>query len=200
MNWCILIPLLVGAICAILGYLLGRLLGGGNHNDCEDRIGALQAELDACKMSKVSLESDLRATKSALTTSVAAEASVKSSLELTKSSLAASLSAAAAAPVALSVFDGAAAKAVFGKKIKEDDLTVVEGIGPKIQGLFHDHDVKTWKALSECSLDKCQAVLDSGGERYKIHKPGTWPKQAQLAYEGKWEALLKWQDQLDGGK
>ncbi|WP_405294847.1 hypothetical protein [Algibacter sp. Ld11] len=197
MNWCILIPLLVGIICAILGYLLGKLLGGGNHNDCEDRIGTLQTELDACRLSKVSLDSDLKATKAALTSSVEAEASAKSSLALTKASLAASLSA---TPVALSVFDGEAAKAVFGKKIKENDLTVVEGIGPKIQGLFHDHDVKTWKALSECSLDKCQAVLDSGGERYKIHKPGTWPKQAQLAYEGKWKELLKWQDELDGGK
>ena len=103
-------------------------------------------------------------------------------------------------PVALSVFDGVAAKAVFGKKIKEDDLTVVEGIGPKIQGLFHNHDVKTWKALSECSIEKCQTVLDSGGERYKIHRPGTWPKQAGLAAEGKWAELLKWQDELDGGK
>jgi predicted flap endonuclease-1-like 5' DNA nuclease len=197
MNWCILIPLLVGAICAILGYLLGRLLGGGNQNECEERVANLQAELDACKSSKISLEGDLKSTKSSLASSVAAEASAKSSLELTKASLAASLSA--PAPV-VSVFDAAAAKAVFGKKIKEDDLTVVEGIGPKIQGLFHEHDVKTWKALSECSIEKCQAVLDSGGERYKIHRPGTWPKQAGLAAEGKWEELLKWQDELDGGK
>ena len=198
MNWCILIPLLVGAICAILGYLLGRLLGGGNHNECEDKIARLQTELDACKSSKISLEGDLKTTKASLASCVASEASAKSSLELTKASLAAALSA--PVPVALSVFDGVAAKAVFGKKIKEDDLTVVEGIGPKIQGLFHNHDVKTWKALSECSIEKCQTVLDSGGERYKIHRPGTWPKQAGLAAEGKWAELLKWQDELDGGK
>lgn len=100
----------------------------------------------------------------------------------------------------LIAFDAAAAKAVYGKKIKQDDLTVVEGIGPKISGLFNNFDVKTWKDLSECSLDKCQEVLDSGGERYKIHNPGTWPRQAKLAYEGKWEELKKWQDSLDGGK
>ncbi|WP_158846150.1 hypothetical protein [Algibacter sp. L1A34] len=200
MNWCILIPLLVGAICAILGYLLGKLLGGGNHDECNTRIAKLEADLNACKLSKVSLEGDLKTTKASLASSVSAEASAKASLESTKASLASSLSAAAIAPVVLSVFDGAAAKAVFGKKIKENDLTVVEGIGPKIQGLFHDHDVKTWKALSECSIEKCQSVLDSGGERYKIHKPGTWPKQAGLASEGKWAELLKWQDELDGGK
>ena len=164
MNWCILIPLLVGAICALLGYLLGKLLGGGNHDDCNNKIEKLQKELDACNLSKVSLEGDLK---------------------ITKTSLASSLASASVVTVTLLPFDAVAAKAVFGKKIKEDDLTVVEGIGPKIKELFHNHDIKTWKALSECSIDKCQSVLNSGGERYKIHKPGTWPKQAKLAYEGK---------------
>ncbi len=173
---CWLIPVIVGIISAILGYLLGKLLGSGSNNDdCEDRIAKLQAELDACKSSKTSLESDLKTS-------------------LASSSLAATTSA------TLIPFDAAAAKAVFGKKIKENDLTLVEGIGPKIQELFHNHDVKTWKALSECSLEKCQEVLTSGGDKFKIHKPGTWPKQAKLAYEGKWAELLKWQDELDGGK
>ena len=181
MNWCILIPLLVGAICAILGYLLGRLSGGGKDNDCEDRIGRLQTELDACKLSKVSLEGDLKSTKASLASSLTA-------------------STVTAPTVTLIPFDAAAAKAAFGKKVKENDLTVVEGIGPKIQELFHNHDVKTWKALSECSLEKCQDVLTSGGDRFKMHKPGTWPKQAKFAYEGKWAELLKWQDELDGGK
>lgn len=176
MNWCILIPLLVGAICALLGYLLGKLLGGGNHDDCKNKIAKLEADLDACKKSRMSLEGDLKTTKASLASSLTA------------------------ASVTLLPFDASAAKAVFGKKIKENDLTIVEGIGPKIQGLFHNHDVKTWKALSECTIDKCQTVLNSGGDRYKIHKPGTWPEQAKLAYEGKWEALLKWQDELDGGK
>ncbi|WP_298237354.1 hypothetical protein [uncultured Algibacter sp.] len=176
MNWCILIPLLVGAICALLGYLLGKLLGGGDHDDYSNKIGKLQTELDACKLSKISLEGDLKSAKASLASSLASTS------------------------VALLPFDAAAAKAVFGKSIKENDLTVVEGIGPKIQELFHNHDVKTWKALSECTVDKCQSVLDSGGERFKIHNPGTWPEQAKMAYEGNWKALLKWQDELDGGK
>jgi predicted flap endonuclease-1-like 5' DNA nuclease len=203
MNWCILIPLLVGLICAILGYLLGKLLGGKD-DECNDKIVKLEADLEACKKSKHNLEADLEACMKARHTLEAdlkacrnSKLSLEGDLNATKASLASSLTATAAPLIA---FDAAAAKAVFGKTIKQDDLKIVEGIGPKIQELFHNHDVKTWKALSECSVEKCQSVLDSGGERFKIHKPGTWPKQAQLAYEGKWAELLKWQDELDGGK
>ncbi|MCB4798157.1 hypothetical protein [Neotamlana laminarinivorans] len=191
MNWCILIPLLVGLICALLGYLLGRLTGAGKINAAD--IEKLEADLKACKASKMNLESDLSLSKSSV---LDLEENLKT-VKAENLSLAASLTAPA---VALIPFDADAAKAVFGKKIKQDDLTVVEGIGPKIQGLFHNHDVKTWKALSECSVEKCQEVLTSGGDRFKMHKPGTWPKQAKLAYEGKWQELLDWQDQLDGGK
>lgn len=195
MNWCILIPLLVGAICALLGYLLGKLLGGGNNDDCEERVAKLEADLEACRKARLQLESDLSASKNAASL---LEADLKSA-KLETANIASSF-AAPAAVAALIPFDADAAKAVFGKKIKQDDLTVVEGIGPKIKELFHNHDVKTWKALSECSIEKCQSVLDSGGERYRVHKPGTWPKQAKLAYEGKWEELSNWQDELDGGK
>ena len=30
--------------------------------------------------------------------------------------------------------------------------------------------------------------------------PGTWPEQAKMAHEGRWDELKKWQDELDGGK
>jgi len=188
MNWCILIPLLVGLICALLGYLLGRLLGKGN--DDSDRIAKLEADLEACRTSRSKLESDLSASLSA-----------KTKLESDLKSANANLASSFAAPAAILIpFDAVAAKTAFGKKIKENDLTVVEGIGPKIQELFHNHDVKTWKGLSECSVEKCQQVLDSGGERFRVHKPNTWPEQAKLAYEGRWADLKNWQDQLDGGK
>ena len=221
MNWCILIPLLVGLISAILGYLLGRLLGGGKDeiNSLKQKIENLETELNACNKSKSalksetndlivwkdkvsSLEGELNKSKKSnltLTADLAACRQSKNRLETdltsAKNSLTSSLAAATLIP-----FNGDAAKAVFGKKIKQDDLKLVEGIGPKIEGLFHNFDIKTWKALSEASVEKCQEVLNSGGDRYKIHNPGTWPKQAQLAYEGKWAELLKWQDELDGGK
>jgi len=33
-----------------------------------------------------------------------------------------------------------------------------------------------------------------------MHDPGSWPQQAGLAAEGKWDELQTLQDNLDGGK
>lgn len=97
-------------------------------------------------------------------------------------------------------FDPKAARAGFGKTVKENDLKIVEGIGPKIEGLFHNFDIHTWKALSDTSVARCQEVLDSGGDRFKVHDPASWPMQARMAYEGKWKELARWQDEHDHGK
>ncbi|WP_437396237.1 hypothetical protein [Flagellimonas lutimaris] len=97
-------------------------------------------------------------------------------------------------------FDAKEAKAAFGKTIKENDLKLVEGIGPKIEGLFHNFDIKTWKDLAETSADKCQEVLHSGGKSYRIHDPASWPMQAKMAYEGHWEQLFEWQEKHRAGK
>ena len=49
------------------------------------------------------------------------------------------------------------------------------------------------------SVEKIQEILDEAGPRYKTHNPGTWPKQAEMAAEGKWDELKEWQDSLNGG-
>lgn len=87
-------------------------------------------------------------------------------------------------------------KTLFGKAITQDDFTIIEGIGPRTQRLFHNFNIKTWEALSNCDIDKCKEVLKSGGKRFEMHDPSTWPKQAQLAYEGKWQELYDWQNKL----
>ncbi|MEJ1221318.1 hypothetical protein [Sediminicola sp. 1XM1-17] len=97
-------------------------------------------------------------------------------------------------------FNAELAKESFGKKIKLDDLKVIEGIGPKIEKLFHDHEIRSWEDLSKVSVHKCQEVLDSGGDRYRIHNPGSWPMQAKMASEGKWKALARWQEEHKAGK
>ncbi len=106
-----------------------------------------------------------------------------------------------AIPKAVNIsFDANAARSAMGKTIKENDLKVVEGIGPKIEGMFQTAGIGTWKALSETAVAKCQEILDGGGERYKVHDPSSWPMQAKMCYEGKWAELARWQDEHDYGK
>lgn len=163
---CILIPLLVGLISALLGYLLGKM--GSNSNVNIDN--SLQNELDECRRKSAQLLVDYNALKSS------------------------------SAVVDLYPFNADLAFAAFGKKVKQDDLKIIEGIGPKIEELFHNAGIKTWKNLGETSVEKCQQILDSAGEQFVVHNPGTWPKQSEMAYKGLWKELKSWQDELDGGK
>lgn len=86
------------------------------------------------------------------------------------------------------------------KRWKQDDLTAVEGIGPKIAGLMRENGVNTWREMANTSVDRLKEILEIGGDRFRLADPGTWPKQAELAADGDWEKLQEYQDFLDGGK
>jgi large subunit ribosomal protein L17 len=81
-----------------------------------------------------------------------------------------------------------------------DDLTVVEGIGPKIAELCNAKGIYTFAQLAATPEDTLDAMLDAAGPAYSSHNPGTWAKQAQLAADGKMDELKAWQDELKGGK
>ncbi|MBX7225468.1 MAG: hypothetical protein K1X55_05520 [Chitinophagales bacterium] len=83
---------------------------------------------------------------------------------------------------------------------KIDNLKAIEGIGPKIASILNDKGIKSFKALSLTSVEVLRAILDEEGDHYAIHDPKTWPEQARLAYEEKWETLKEWQKELKGGK
>ncbi|NHN26702.1 hypothetical protein FIA58_013535 [Flavobacterium jejuense] len=178
---CFLIPALVGLICGILGYLLGKMSSKPSTIDTD----SLQDDLDSCNRRNSQLRLDIDKLRSQLNDQSRAS----------KSNLVAEV------PVSVLIpFDGSEAKAVFGKKINENDLKIIEGIGPKIEELFKTSGILTWKSLSETSIDRCKEILSKAGERFQIHDPGTWPRQAKLCYEGKWQELKDWQGILDGGR
>ncbi len=192
---CFLIPVIVGLISALLGYLLGKMVSGDNEsktnvsvsptNFADPGSSSLQADLDACKANTVKLNATISSLHTELDSLKAKHSSAQSFVAVSD---------------VLIPFDADLAASVFGKKIKQDDLKIVEGIGPKIEELYHNAGIKTWKALSETSLEKSQAILNEAGEGYAIHNPATWAKQCLLAYQGKWKELKDWQESLDGGK
>ncbi|MGB7816505.1 MAG: hypothetical protein WBL28_09175 [Methylotenera sp.] len=102
------------------------------------------------------------------------------------------------APKAMVIDIAAAKKAGFAIK-NANDLTIVEGIGPKINELFNDNGIKTFAQLAAATVPQLQAILDKGGSRFRIANPSTWARQAALAAENKWTELKKLQDELSGG-
>ena len=107
--------------------------------------------------------------------------------------------AAAPASKALTVIDIAAAKAAGFTLKNANDLTIVEGIGPKINELFHSNGIKTFAELANTTEAQMRTILDAGGSRFRIANPSTWAQQAALAAENKWAELKKLQDKLSGG-
>ncbi len=91
-------------------------------------------------------------------------------------------------------------KAMGFAAAKPGDLKVVEGIGPKIESLLKNAGIQNWAMLASANVNRLQDILTAAGDRYRLADPGTWPKQAELANEGKWTELKEYQDFLSGGK
>ena len=94
----------------------------------------------------------------------------------------------------------AAAKPKPKRRKKKIDLTIIEGVGPKIKGLLEKAGLDSFEAVSKAKLKDLQAVLDEAGPRYRMHNPSTWAEQAALAAAEKWDELEALKEKLDGGK
>lgn len=102
---------------------------------------------------------------------------------------------AGAAPAAAEI-DVAAARAA-GLSLKgPDDLTIVEGIGPKIAEILRGRGITTFAGLAAMSPAGLQAILDAAGPNFKLAVPQTWPEQAALAAQNRWVELKALQDRL----
>jgi ribosomal protein L30 len=130
-----------------------------------------------------------KATKSAAKTVVAKPAAeAKSAVKPT-----------AAKPVAVQALASSATPKKFLTKTGADDLTAVEGIGPKIGDLLIADGITTFAQLASAKASKIEEILKAAGSRYAMAKPGTWPEQAALLAAGDYAGFEKLADELDGG-
>ncbi|CAL2090043.1 50S ribosomal protein L21 [Tenacibaculum sp. 190524A02b] len=79
---------------------------------------------------------------------------------------------------------------------KGDDLKKIEGIGPKIAETLTAAGISTFAELAKTEPAKISEII--AGVRGN-HVTDTWPTQAGLAADGKWDELKVLQDKLDGG-
>lgn len=108
-----------------------------------------------------------------------------------------------AEPKPVSEKKAAAAKAdkkPAAKEASPDDLTIIEGVGPKIADLLIKAGFNTFAKVAAAKPEAIREVLAAAGKRYQMHDPATWPQQAALARDGKTAELEKLQQSLNAGR
>lgn len=117
---------------------------------------------------------------------------------------ASSVEASATSPVTAAVPESdhalSSASAIMGQAITPNDLTLIEGIGPKISELLTAAGISTWETLAEADPGHLQTILAAAGPAFAIHHPGTWPEQARLAADAKWFQLRALKEKLEAGQ
>lgn len=82
---------------------------------------------------------------------------------------------------------------------KPDDLTKIEGIGPKMSKALITAGIDTFEKLMGMSEDALRKAIEDAGMRL-APSLSTWAEQAEYAARGDWDGLQALQDTLVGGR
>ena len=99
-------------------------------------------------------------------------------------------------------------QAVAAKPTKEakaeapatDDLTKIEGIGPKAAEVLAEAGITTFAHVAASKAEDIKDILEKSGGHFNAQDPTSWPEQAQLAADGKWDEFKELQDKLNAGR
>jgi len=89
-------------------------------------------------------------------------------------------------------------RARYDKKASADDLTKIEGIGPKVAKVLDQAGITTFDALAQADPSDVKKVLNDAG--LQMMNPEGWIEQADLAAKGDWNELEQLQGELKGGR
>ena len=182
MHWS---SFLVGAVVGwLVEFLLGRQRRMAEESLLLAKMRGVQEDLEGCRARAMEqgleierLNAALAARASAGSPEVGADASVTRAPEM-----AIELTPPEAQPV------------------EPDDLALLEGIGPKVNELLNEGGVSTFAQLAATDVERLRSILSSGGSRFRVIDPRSWPEQALLARDGKWDELKAFQGTLKGGR
>ncbi len=79
-----------------------------------------------------------------------------------------------------------------------DDLTVLEGIGPKVVKVLNQAGILTFEDLARADVGWVQTTLDAA--KLQMLNPEGWIAQAKLAAKGDKSGLATLQEELKGGR
>ena len=86
------------------------------------------------------------------------------------------------------------------KKSEADDLTKIEGIGPKAAEVLQEGGITSFAKLAKSKAEDIKEILEKSSGHFNAQDPTSWPEQAQLAADEKWDELKVLQDKLIGGR
>ncbi|MBO9309574.1 MAG: hypothetical protein J7551_07310 [Chloroflexi bacterium] len=158
------------------------LYTGHDHDDHSAEVGAERAEAHSAPAETLAHAGAAEGSGSAAGASIAPAAAAAS----------AATEAVAAAPEAL-------AEQAKAQPAPPDDLTIIEGIGPKISGALIAAGVDTFAKLAALQPEEIERIVRGAGVRM-VGRAETWAKQAALAAEGKFDELRAYQRTLIAGR
>jgi len=88
---------------------------------------------------------------------------------------------------------------VFATTPGRDDLKEIAGINPRAEAILNSIGVYRFSQLAQTPVATVRRVLAEHGPLLHTYDPVTWPSQARLAAEGRWDELRVWQEQMRRG-
>jgi len=83
------------------------------------------------------------------------------------------------------------------ERAMQDDFSYLDGVGPKISAVLRSAGVKTFAKLAAKGVDDLREILVAENPSLlRLSDPTTWPEQAGMAAEGRWENLKALQEDL----
>jgi predicted flap endonuclease-1-like 5' DNA nuclease len=199
--------LILSALAFILGALIGCWLCGNRKRirELEEENAGLKARLtnwekdySSLKYQQEEVEKEMKNLRQKLTSCEADKTVLQTKMDQLKAQTGDGNSNlfASAMPVA----GGDGSNIDFASIFSSDNLQIIEGIGPKIEAVLKAGGISRWADVAASGEEKLRKILTDQNPNYRIHNPQSWPEQARLANEGKWEELIQYQKFLDGGK
>jgi predicted flap endonuclease-1-like 5' DNA nuclease len=79
----------------------------------------------------------------------------------------------------------------------QDDLTVIDGIGPRVSSVLRNAGITSFSKLADRELDEVQGILVAENPSLtRFTDPSTWREQARMAADGEWGGLKALQESI----
>ena len=161
----------------------------------ESSILEISGELDACKKTRMEAEGNVALLRGRIREIEASQGKATSAKPVQKSKSAKSPQIKAGL---VGSTGGSPTDRIFAL-IGSSNFQIIEGIGPKMEEVLKENGFSNLESIALKSGEELRVVLDKYGDKYRIIDPNTWPHQASLANDKKWDDLIALQKSLNGG-